>query len=521
MSLSLKQHEPLAKTEAFHYGDLCLIKTTKMKKTNLLLTTILLGSVLVTGCSKKISVTREQASTMSPQSVDTLKSFKVFRLPVINPSDNMLIKSRKQFALHEAGELKDMKARFNPIIEDTLISGVKVKVITPRNIKPENRNKIAIYIHGGGFIVGSATDRMGMLMTNEMGIKTYSIDYQLAPEAKFPVAMNECVLVYRYLVTRHNPQNITGWSISAGGTHMLAMLVKAKQEGLPMINSIALLSPATDISGNGDSAFSNDGRDLLGYKNQADKLYAAPFAGKASLTDPLVSPIYAQYTPDFPATVLATSTRDLFLSNSARLYWKLKDAGVPAELNVAEGMWHAFQNYPDLPEAVQNRNAVQEFLMQHLHAADRPHTGNTGINSDATKNVSIVRQFLEEVVNGGKFDLVDQLWTPDMIWHGGSMGTIYGLAEYKKILTGNVSGAFTNMHLRIGDVIASGDKVAVYFTNSGKNVGAFMGYKATGNSASWDGMGIYRLQNGKIAEAWFAEDLLQMFNQLGVIKIAQ
>jgi epsilon-lactone hydrolase len=477
-----------------------------MKTISKVITVVSLGAIILSGCSKKIAITQRQAITMSSAAVDTLKSFKVFRLPVLNPSDKMLVRSREKFAVHEVAELKDMQARFHPTITDTIIDGVKVKIITPKHIRPENADKIAIYIHGGGFIVGSATDRMGMLMTNEMGIKTYSIDYHLAPEAKFPVAMNECVAVYRYLVTHYNPQNITGWSISAGCTHMLAMLVKAKQEGLPMVNSIALLTPAADISGAGDSGEANDGRDLLAYKNQADKLYATPFAGKASLTDPLVSPLYATYTSDFPATVISTATRDLFLSNATRMYWKLRAVDVPTELLVAEGMWHGFQNYPDLPEAIESRKATQQFLDQHLH------------HVDTAGNVAVVKEFLEQVVNGSRFDLISKLWTPDMTWHGGSMGDIHGLADYQKALQASVNGSFTNMHLNIKSIVASGDKVVVYFQNSGRNIGPFMGNQPTGKQAAWDGMGIYRLSGGKIAEAWFAEDLLAMYQQLDYLK---
>jgi len=328
--------------------------------------------LIMAGCSHRISITRKQAVTMSPQAVDTLKTFRIIRLPVIKPSDKMLIKARQQFAVHEAGELKVMMARFNPAISDTTIDGVKVKIITPAKINPAYKGKIALYIHGGGFILGSATDRMGMLMTNEMGIKTYSVEYHLAPEAKFPIAMNECVAVYRYLVQHFKSTDITGWSCSAGCTHMLAMLVKAKEEGLPMINSIALISPATDITGNGDAPKSNDGRDLLGYKNMGDKMFVAPFIGKAIAADPLISPIYSNYTNDFPPTIILTSTRDLFLSNSVRMYWKLKNAKVNTELVVAEGMWHAFQSFPDIPEAIENRKAAQEFLNRSLGSATNP-----------------------------------------------------------------------------------------------------------------------------------------------------
>jgi len=324
--------------------------------------------VIMTGCAHRIAINRAQAVTMSPQAVDTLKTFKVVRLPIIKPKDKMLIKARQKFATYEAGELKTMIDKFHPTIADTVIGGVPVKVITPATINPAYEGKIAIYIHGGGFILGSATDRMGMLMINEMGIKTYSIEYQLAPEAKFPVAMNECVAVYRGLLHQYHPNDITGFSCSAGCSHMLAMLLKARQEGLPMINSIALLSPATDISGNGDAMTANDGRDLLANKNSADKMFAAPFIGKASATDPLVSPIYATYTSDFPSSVLLTSTRDLFLSNTVRLYWKLKAVHINTNLVVAEGMWHAFQSYPDIPEAIENRKTAEDFLFKRMTA---------------------------------------------------------------------------------------------------------------------------------------------------------
>ena len=479
-----------------------------MKKTVQKLAGLSTALLIITGCSHRISINRQQAVTMSQQAVDTLKSFKVIRLPLIKPSDKMLIKARQKFAEYEIGELQSMMTRFHPSITDTSIDGVQVKIITPARINPAYTGKVAIYIHGGGFILGSATDRMGMLMINEMGIKTYSIEYHMAPEAKFPVAMNECLAVYRFLVQQYKPNDITGFSCSAGCTHMLAMLVKAKQEGLPMINSIALLSPATDISGNGDATRVNDGRDLLGYKNQGDKMFAAPFAGKASLTDPLVSPIYASYTSDFPATILATSTRDLFLSNTVRLSWKLRQVHVKTELLVAEGMWHAFQSYPDIPEAIENRNAAEDFLFRQMTSP-----------SDTSQNVHLVKRFINEVINGGNIDLIDQLWSKNLVWHGGSMGEMKGVANYKAMAKAAIGGAFTNMHLQILDIISANDKVVVYFQNSGINEGSFMGHPASGKKAAWNGMGIYRIANGQIAEAWFSEDLLQMFTQLGIIKM--
>lgn len=337
-----------------------------MRQKTLMLVIVAGSTFFLASCTSQLRITKEQASTMSTQAVDTLKTLKLVRFPVINISDKLILKARKQWAEFDNGQLIAMKAKFHPTIKDTIINNVKVIIITPQNIKPENKDRIMIYIHGGGFVTGSAFDQTGMLMTHELGIKTYAIEYQLAPEAKYPVALNQCVEVYKYLVSKYKPSNIVGVSISAGCTHMLAMVLKAKQLKLPMINSISLLSPAVDLTNAGDSPNSNDGRDVLAIHNNADKLMVKPFIGKASPTDPLVSPIYSEYQNDFPATSIVTGTRDVLLSGSIRLFWKLKQANVPTELLVGEGMWHAYTMYADIPEAIKSRKATQDFLLFHL-----------------------------------------------------------------------------------------------------------------------------------------------------------
>lgn len=136
--------------------------------------------------------------------------------------------------------------------------------------------------------------------------------------------------------------------------------------------------------------------------------------------------------------------------------------------------------------------------------------------TDTAANIKIVKRFINEVLNSGHAEIIDQVWANDMIWHGGSMGEIHGLDNFKKL---NGGKAFSNLHLKIKDVIASGNKVVVYFTNSGTQIGDFMGFHASGKTASWDGMGIYRIQNGKIAEGWFSEDILQMLIRLNAVKL--
>ena len=94
----------------------------------------------------------------------------------------------------------------------------------------------------------------------------------------------------------------------------------------------------------------------------------------------------------------------------------------------------------------------------------------TTTNENDSRNVAIVCCFLDEVANGGRQDLIDELWTTDMVWQGGSLGEIRGIETYKQFMATNTAGAFANMHLSIHEVIAAGDKVVVRFTNSGTQI---------------------------------------------------
>ena len=137
-----------------------------------------------------------------------------------------------------------------------------------------------------------------------------------------------------------------------------------------------------------------------------------------------------------------------------------------------------------------------------------------------SNNEAVVRNFLNEVVTKGKLELLDELWTKDMLWSDGTT-TIKGLENFRKVLGAVKEKTFENMQLNIKDVVTSKDKVVVRFTNSGKLIGTYRGYKPTFKRAEWIGIGIYRLENGKIAEAWFAEDYLSQLLQLGIVKLKE
>jgi len=247
------------------------------------------------------------------------------------------------------------------------MDGMHVTVITPKTYRATNSQSIAVYIHGGAYVGGVALDYTGINMAHKLGLKVYSIDYRLAPEHPFPAGMNDCVVVYRALLKKYDANQIVVFGRSAGGGMALATLLKARDLELPLPRPVALLSPWTDLTRTGDSYYSNAGRGLISWEGLSKA--AEAYAGEYDRKMPFLSPIYADYKKGFPPTLISTGTRDLFLSNAARLQRVLKRAEIEVELTVWEGMWHAFDGFyfNGLSEAEESRHEIAEFLLSNLN----------------------------------------------------------------------------------------------------------------------------------------------------------
>jgi steroid delta-isomerase-like uncharacterized protein len=131
-------------------------------------------------------------------------------------------------------------------------------------------------------------------------------------------------------------------------------------------------------------------------------------------------------------------------------------------------------------------------------------------------NKAIYRRFVEEVVNKGNFDVVDELYAPDYIDHAAPPGAPGGLMGVKAIM-GMFRTAFPDVHFTIVQMVAEGDMVATFVTGEGTNDGPFMGRPASGKKAKWNSTGFFVCKNGKITEHWGVPDLLAILGQIGAI----
>ena len=245
--------------------------------------------------------------------------------------------------------------------EDTEIAGVHTYVLRGHAVPDSPETPIYLDIHGGALIMGGGEGCRLMASANAVvnNMITWAPDYRMPPRHPYPAPLDDCMGVYRALLEQRDPADIFVGGGSAGGNLAAALVVRARDEGLPLPAALVLISPEVDLTESGDSFQTNLGVDnVLGLLMQTNLLYA----NGQDLSHPYLSPLFADVA-GFPPTFLQAGTRDLFLSNTVRMHRKLRDAGVEAELHVWEAMPHG--GFAGAPEDLEVRMEMRRFLDKH------------------------------------------------------------------------------------------------------------------------------------------------------------
>jgi epsilon-lactone hydrolase len=254
-------------------------------------------------------------------------------------------------------------------VEPMTIDGVKAYMVTPEVIPPENRNRLLVHVHGGCFVSfpGESGTGEAVYMAGFGHFKVISVDYRMPPDHPYPAALDDAMTVWKAATKMTAPKNMAIFGSSAGGNLTLAMILRAKQDNLPLPGAIAPGTPMSDLTNAGDSFRTNAMLDnvLVAPDASCDKR-AALYTNGRDLKDPMLSPIYGDMR-GFPPAILTSGTRDLLLSSTVRVHRKLRQAGVEALLQVFEGQSHA-QYYRDVsaPETKEAFDEIARFFDKHL-----------------------------------------------------------------------------------------------------------------------------------------------------------
>jgi steroid delta-isomerase-like uncharacterized protein len=130
------------------------------------------------------------------------------------------------------------------------------------------------------------------------------------------------------------------------------------------------------------------------------------------------------------------------------------------------------------------------------------------------ENKRIVREFIEAAFNKHQPDKAGEYMTPDIKWHGGTLGTVEGRDNFVGLI-GAIVTALPDLRNVELDIIAERDVVSVRAVVDGTHKGDLLGIPASGKHVTWDAIDNYRVVDGKIAEEWAADDLLAFVYGVG------
>jgi acetyl esterase len=233
-------------------------------------------------------------------------------------------------------------------IENTDVDGVPVRLYTPAG---GDRGRVAVYFHGGGWVIGSLDTHDGTCraLANRSRSRVAAVGYRLAPEHRFPAAVEDCWTVTRWAFGEARAVAVAG--DSAGGNLAAVMALRARDAGLPLLGQ-ALVYPVTDWQF--DTASYADKADGYGLTLPAMRWYWDHYLGRADGRHPEASPLRAESLAGLAPALVVVCEFDPLRDEGVAYAERLQEAGVPVRLSEYEGMIHGFVRMPALIDRSQD-----------------------------------------------------------------------------------------------------------------------------------------------------------------------
>ncbi|MCA6121426.1 alpha/beta hydrolase [Bradyrhizobium sp. WSM 1704] len=250
--------------------------------------------------------------------------------------------------------------------ERVTAGGVDAEWLTPRKA-PGGR--AILYFHGGGFRMGSVTSHRDLIarLAEASRCATLAINYRLAPEHRFPAALDDAWRAYAFLLEQGlKPDGIALAGDSAGGNLALAVMLALRDRGERLPAAAVLMSPWTDLAATGASYQSRAEADPIHQRKMILALAKDYLGEEGDPRNPLASPLYAELA-GLPPLLIQVGNRETVRDDSVMLARKAEDAGVAVALEVFAGMIHVFQMFPEIPQAGEAIASAADFLRRHLH----------------------------------------------------------------------------------------------------------------------------------------------------------
>ena len=232
----------------------------------------------------------------------------------------------------------------------------------------QRRGGVVLYLHGGGYTCGSLEYAKGFssVLAAECGVRVFCAAYRLAPEHRYPAAVEDALEAYQYLLKKgYAGHQILLCGESAGGGLIYALCLKLKELGLPLPCGLIGISPWTDLTGSGKSYEENREVDPS-MSPELLQFYAKCYTDDPA--NPLCSPLFGDLT-GFPPSLLFVGGDEVMLDDTRMLHQKLVKSGCRSKLIVAPERWHAYVLYCLSENMPQDFETINRFMDKVLSPA--------------------------------------------------------------------------------------------------------------------------------------------------------
>ena len=223
---------------------------------------------------------------------------------------------------------------------------VPVRVYTPPGRAPF---PILVYLHGGGWVIGNLEthDSICRSLANRAACIVVSVDYRLAPEHKFPAAVEDAYEAVCWAASsahriNGDPTRIAVGGDSAGGTLAAVVSLMARDKGTPSVIYQLLIYPVTNLSAFDTDSYCEHGQGYMLTKDGMDYYRDHYVEHEEQLQNPYASPLLAQELRGLPPALVITAEFDVLTDEALAYAKRLKEAGGHVTYKCFDGMIHGF-----------------------------------------------------------------------------------------------------------------------------------------------------------------------------------
>lgn len=249
---------------------------------------------------------------------------------------------------------------------------LKIPVRVYRPETAEQRPGVLVFFHGGGFVACGLETHDGLCrsLCNAGRCVVVSVDYRLAPEAQFPLPLEDCYAATRWVAANADALQVDAGRLavggdSAGGTFAAAVSLMARdRDGGPAIRHQFLLDPALDSACNSPSY--TEFAEGYFLTREMMQWFWAHYLGSADRSNPLASPTYAKRLEGLPPATVVSAECDPLRDETEAYADRLETAGVAVTRKRYDGMIHGFLSLPALSVAAAARKEIGGWIAKAL-----------------------------------------------------------------------------------------------------------------------------------------------------------